>query len=180
MRIFAALTATILFTLASPAQAGMQLTLVMVAPDEAAHLKRDEDALAKLLFESKSDLALSIGKEWHGIHYLLTGDAEVTSGLLGQVILGGTEFGPDLGYGPARVLTQGQVKEFAAQLQALSLDEFKRRYDPKAMVKAKIYPGVWDREEAQALGWLVVGYQAVVKFYVRAAAEGKAVILAIM
>ncbi len=180
MRYITTLIFALGLLMVSPAHAGMRLSLVMVTPDQVALVKRDENALAKLLFASQSDSLLSMDKEWQGIHYLLTGEAWSTGGPLGQVILGGSEFGPDLGYGPARLLSPSQVKEIAARLKDYTLESFKSRYDPKAMMKAQIYPEVWEREGNTGLVWLVAGYQRVVEFYGRAAAQGKAVILAIL
>ena len=56
---------------------------------------------------------LNLEKSWHVLHYLLTGKAEEAPGPLGNAILGGTEIGGDLGYGPARFLTPQQVREVA-------------------------------------------------------------------
>jgi hypothetical protein len=153
----------------------------MLAPEEVHQLARDERALAKALFEAKAPLGLQMDKEWHGIHFLLTGDAWSTRGPYGQVILGGKEVGPDLGYGPARVLTVAQVRDIAEKLQALSEKQLEQRYDPEMMTKAEIYPEtIWKREGQAALVWLLHGYRRLVDFYVRAAAEGKVVLLAIV
>jgi hypothetical protein len=175
---------TLLFVLAIsfslPASAGMRLTLAMVTPEEVSDLSKNENALVKLLFETESEQVLSMDKEWHGIHYILTGDAWSTEGTLGQVILGGQEFGPDLGYGPARLLNKDQVIKISAALNNYSIEKFKSGYNPKAMTKAKIYPEIWGSDEKEDLEYLVSGYQQVVNFYARAAAQGKVVILAII
>lgn len=176
LRIFIAL----LMLVALPAQAGMRLTLVMVTPEQFSQVKSDENALAKTLFESPHDVALEMDKEWHGIHYLLTGEPWSAQGILGQVVLGGTEFGSDIGYGPARYLSPRQVSEIAAALKNLSIEQFKSRYAPKAMMKAEIYPTIWKREGQDGLKWLVSGLARLTEFYSRAAAQGKGVILAIL
>ena len=163
-----------------PAQAGMRLTLVMVTPEQFSHLKGDESALAKTLFESPSDVALEMDKEWHGIHYLLTGEPWSAQGILGQVVLGGAEFGLDIGYGPARYLNPRQVSEIASALKNVPIEKFKGRYDAKAMMKADIYPTIWEREGQEGLKWLVSGLEQLNDFYNRAAAQGKGVILAIL
>src|SRR5271163_2074263 len=52
---------------------------------------------------------LTLEKSWHCLHYLLTGTAWETGTVLGKTILGGTEIGPDMGYGPARYLVPNEV-----------------------------------------------------------------------
>lgn len=180
MRIRFALIGLLLFSFASAAAAGMRLTLVMVSPQEIQRLARDETAIARLVLEPKADSVLELDKEWHGIHFLLNGNAWSTRGPYGKVILGGKEIGGDLGYGPARVLTPSEVADIATRLKSVSVDQLRRRYDPHAMMKAQVYPEVWEREGLEAYEWLVTGYRQLVNFYVRAAEQRKAVILAII
>ncbi len=181
MRALAVLAASlVLLAMTSVAEAGMRLTLVMVAPEDLAHLARDEGALTKVVLETKPPAGMEMDKEWHGIHFLLTGSAWSTQGPYGQVILGGKEIGPDLGYGPARFLTAEQVKEIAERLRGVTEDQLRRRYDPVKMTEAEIYPQVWRREGESALAWLLQGYRQLVEFYDRAAGQGKAVVLAIV
>ena len=75
-------------------------------------------------------------KEWHGIHFLLTGDAWSTDGEYCSIVFGGTEIGPDISYGPARMLTAQQVADIASKLQALSLDDLRSRFNPAEMTAA--------------------------------------------
>jgi hypothetical protein len=119
---------------------------------------------------------ISIDKSWHGLHFLLTGDAVSTPQGAGQAILGGKEIGPDLGYGPARVMDPAQVKAVATALASTSKAELSKKYDPNAMDGAQIYPGEWN-EEAENLGWLLESFDTVVEFYRTAAEHGNAVML---
>jgi hypothetical protein len=84
-----------------------------------------------------------------------------------------------MGYRPARVLSAKQLAEIASRLQTLSADKLRLRYDPKAMTRKDIYPDIWERDGTEACDWLLQGYGRLVNFYVRAAAHGDAVILAI-
>lgn len=180
MRYIVSIFLALLVMVPSPAQAGMRLTLVMVTPEQFSQIKNDENALAKTLFESSKDVVLEMDKEWHGVHYLLTGDPWSPRGVLGQAILGGGEFGPDIGYGPARYISPRQVSEIAVALKNLPIEKFKSRYDPKAMMKAEIYPTIWEREGQEGLSWLVAGLEKLTEFYSQAAAQGKGVVLAIL
>ena len=99
-----------------------------------------------------------IDKSWHGIHFLLTGEADEGNPPLNFLIAGGTEVGDeDVGYGPARAYTSAETKAIASALAALSDEELRRRYVPDAMMKAEIYPEIWDRTppEDDPLGYLM-------------------------
>lgn len=99
-----------------------------------------------------------IDKSWHGIHFLLTGKADDGNPPLDFLLAGGTEIGDeDVGYGPARAFTSTETKEISAALAALSDDELARRYAPDAMMKAEIYPEIWDRTPPKddPLGYLM-------------------------
>ena len=63
----------------------------------------------------------------------------------------------DVGYGPARAFTSAQTKAIATALAAVSDDELRGRYVPDAMMKAEIYPEIWDRDPSKddALGYLM-------------------------
>ena len=64
--------------------------------------------------------------------------------LLSQTILGGVEFGEDLGYGPARYLTLDQVGQIADELNRPALQaEMSARFDPARMSELGIYPQGW-------------------------------------
>lgn len=118
--------------------------------------------------------ALEIGKDWHGIHYLLTGLAWESSEGVGQAILGGQEVGEDLGYGAARLLSPEQVVMITQALSELSPTEFAAKFDPSTLNEADIYPGNW--EEADRTG-LAATYETVVRYYQDAAAQGHGILL---
>jgi Domain of unknown function (DUF1877) len=179
MRFILALIACLCLSLPCPAHASMLFRAIMVAPGQVPALKGNDTALEQLIDNpGKDDLVLQ--KEWHGIHYLLTGDPWSAAGPYGQVILGGVEIGADLGYGPARLLTPPEVKAIAAQLKNMPVEKLRERYNAAAMDRAKIYPGGWVQEGDEARDWVFDAYGKLVDFYARAAAQGKAVILVVV
>lgn len=116
---------------------------------------------------------LDLDKAWHGIHFLLTGSAWEGDEPLCYLIAGGQEVGDeDVGYGPARVLRPKEVAQFDAALAAISLDDFRRRFDPTAMMAQQIYPEIWDRDprEDDTLGYLAE-YFDMLKTIVRNSAQ---------
>jgi hypothetical protein len=123
--------------------------------------------------------SISLEKAWHGLHYLLCGDAEPVPGPLGQAVMGGNEFGEDLGYGPARCFSAAETAEIATALQAPGLEAtLRERFDPAAMESLGIYPGGWSEDE-DAEEWLFEAFHELRDFYAAASAAGRAVVAVI-
>ncbi len=116
---------------------------------------------------------LSLDKAWHGIHFLLTGTIEEAPPPLGDAILGGTEIGEDLGYGPARYLTPEQVREVAQALAGISTEEFARRFDLQKIRQA----GVYALEHDTTAEYCVSYFEKMTAYYRDAAANGNAMLL---
>jgi hypothetical protein len=120
---------------------------------------------------------ISLDKAWHGLHYLLCGAAEPAPGPLGQAVIGGTEIGDDLGYGPARYFTAAQAAEIARALQAPGLEaNLRARFNPAAMESLGLYPGGW---AVNGDAWLIDAFRSLRDFYAAAGAAGQAVVAVI-
>jgi hypothetical protein len=89
--------------------------------------------------ESTDPNELDLHKEWHSLHYLLTGTAWDGDEPYCYLVKGGEEIGDDLGYGPARVLKPNQVKSFCDALSKVSAEDLKKRYKPEQMEEEEIY-----------------------------------------
>jgi len=123
---------------------------------------------------------LEVEKAWHGIQFLLTGTAWAGELPLSFLVSGGVEVGDeDVGYGPARALTSEQVRAIARALARIDEQELRARFDPGAMMKADVYPRIWDRrpEEDDSLGYLVAHYEALREFIAGAAEAGEAMLV---
>src|SRR5271170_2696441 len=121
---------------------------------------------------------LSIDKAWHGVHYLLCGRAVPGSDLASQVVMGGTDVGDDLGYGPARYFTPDQVAAMARELSRPNLEaEMNARFDPDQMMQLGIYPVQFDDPDDR--DWLMGEFRKLRQFYVDASAAGLAVVACI-
>jgi hypothetical protein len=121
---------------------------------------------------------LRLRKMWHALHFLLTGTAWDNQGPVGQAIIGGEDIGPDIGYGPARILSPEDVKATAVALGAITNDQFRSRFAPTEMEAVDIYPSnIWVREKDTILGELAPLFQALVQFYRDAAARGDGMLL---
>jgi len=124
---------------------------------------------------------LDLDKAWHGLHYLLTGDAWGDEEPLCFLLNGGEQIGTeedhDVGYGPARGIMPGQVKEFAQALAAISEPEFRKRYDSEEMAELVVYPNGWAEEPAEMLDWLVGSFTALQRFVAAAADKNRALVI---
>jgi len=93
---------------------------------------------------SRDGRQLSLYKDWHLVHYLMTGKSwEPASSPLEMAILGGEQI-PDvqgiMGYGPVRYLTPAQVREVAVALPRAPFAENLAKLDPAVTKAAKVYP----------------------------------------
>ena len=153
-----------------------------ISDAQLAELFANPDTVEELLYESdeQSPEELDIEKTWHGLHYLLAGDAWGGDPPLNFLVSGGREIGDvDVGYGPARGFTSAEVAEIAAALDPITSDDLRSRFDPERMMAAQVYPEIWDRDPAEddAVGYLVE-YFEMLKPFVRAARDdGKGLVV---
>jgi hypothetical protein len=122
--------------------------------------------------------SISIDKAWHGVHYLLCGKVEPGSDLASQAVMGGTEVGDDLGYGPARYFEADKVAAIARELSRPNLEaEMTARFDPAQMAQLGIYPGQFVSAEDKQ--WLMDAFRQLRQFYLDASAANLAVVTCI-
>lgn len=163
---------------------GMIVTFRRLSDADFSRLRDEPELVADYLGAAELDgfgpfAELDVDKAWHAIHFLLTGTAWQGDPPLNFVVTGGTELGEDLGYGPARSLTSGEVRSLAAALKAISPDSLLQRYDPAALTAAEIYPQIWDRpEEEDPRGYVSEYYDQLRSFVLDAAVEGEALLIA--
>lgn len=120
--------------------------------------------------------SIDVDKAWHGIHYLLVGDAWDGEPPLANVVLGGTEIGGDVGYGSARYLTADAVQAVADALRDITPESFRARYVASELSQNDIYPEIWDDPDDDAVGYLAYWYETLRAYYLDAAAKGHAML----
>jgi hypothetical protein len=108
-----------------------------------------------------SDRYLTIDKDWHALHVLLTGEISKPSNIrpvpppFGNVVLGGTETSIDSTYGKVRFLNPDEVREVADVLSQITAEDLRARFDPTAFTEAGVYPnprpGGWDAEKLESV-----------------------------
>ncbi len=159
---------------------GMAVCFAAVAPDTLARLRAAPGEIENYLQPDDGEgppFETDVDKAWHGLHYLLTGRADGGREPFSLAIYGGAELGPDIGLGPARLLTPEQVVRLAAALDSLTTDELTARFDPQDMQARAIYPDViWVRDGNDALAYLLDNFERMAEFYRDAAARGDGVL----
>jgi len=158
----------------------MGMIACLTAVDAAARATWHDDpaAVEELLDTSADERTLDLDKAWHGIHFLLTGAVEGGPEPLASAVLGGVPVGEDLGYGPARWLAPEQVAEIASALDIYDRAALYARYDPDAMTRLDVYPGVmWARDRDAAFDYLWEYFTQMVAFYRATAERGEALLL---
>lgn len=127
--------------------------------------------------------ALDLDKSWHILHYLMTGHSgfEATNEP-GDGLLGGDEIGPDLGYGPARLLDVTGTRRFADFLRTQNVAALDSRIRYAEMMRLQIYGmpgGAGDVTEFESqIRELVVNYFPLLNDYVLAmAAKGDGLLI---
>ena len=119
---------------------------------------------------------LDVDKSWHGLHFLLTGSAWEGSFPLNFIAAGGEEVGDDLGYGPARGLTSGDVLKIDEALEPLTREELSQRFDARRMTELQIYPFGWSDDPDGERDYLLDFY-ADLRAFVRRTAEQRRALL---
>jgi len=143
--------------------------------------ENEEELLASMEEIESSDRYLSIGKDWHMLHFLLTGDGELQPHPpppppLGNVVQGGTETEWECTYGNVRSLAPEEVKAVADALGRISVEELRSRFRATAFAEVDIYPqgSEWTEEDAQSAFDI---YPKVVGFFQAAAQDGDMILL---
>jgi hypothetical protein len=164
---------------------GMTASFASISPTELEELKEDATNAPDLLFERVGlddvESGVDIDKSWAAIHFMLTGSQWEGAEPERLPVLGGTEIGADIGYGPARYLTPEQVVAAHGVLDSLPAAELKKRFIPAKLEAADVYPsGIWLEEGMDGFEYIEHWYEQLRLFYAAAAKHGNAVLLAIV
>src|SRR5687768_16999207 len=127
--------------------------LFRVTTKDLEEILKDSSLLENKVYSEESvnleDL-LDLDKSWEGIFYLLTGcgidDIEQAKPPLSWTLFSGqiVDEEQDMGYGPAHYLHADQVKQLNSELDKITIDDIRQKYNGKQMNAVGIYPEVWD------------------------------------
>jgi hypothetical protein len=87
-----------------------------------------------------------LDRQWHILHFLLTGLVEGGDFPASFLCGAGEEIGVDLGYGKPRLFTSDEAGRIAAHLESIEARDLLARYDADA-IEADVYWQVTDAEE---------------------------------
>jgi hypothetical protein len=142
-----------------------------------------EKVLGRIQEQENNGRYLSIGQDWHALHFLLTGDGELKphplpSPPLGNVVQGGTDTKWPSTYGNVRSLAPDDVRAAAEALSKISVEELRSRFSVASFNAAQIYPhgkrARWTAEEAESVFEV---YPRLVEFFQTAAVNGDIILL---
>lgn len=170
--------------------------LFSVPLDWVERIEQDEDQARLFIQSQKGKGALDIGKNWHGLHFLMTGkDRGGESPLADAVFLGGSiededwdEDTPDeseeetdswdvasleeIGNYGGQLLSPVYVAEVHRAMADLQEAALVGNFVPHRMDSLEIYPGHWTRSPETHLNDLLEAFRQVKEFY-SAAAESR-------
>lgn len=111
--------------------------------DQLEQLKKDwlervARARERLVGFGSLEEPLELDKSWHVLHYVFSGGVGGEA-LPAGALFAGDEVGPDVGYGPARLLGEDAVRQFSDFLGALSVESLEQRIDLGRMTQLGIY-----------------------------------------
>lgn len=153
---------------------GMISYWVAVSEAEARALVAEQSDAWELL---EDDRGIDVDKAWHAVHTTLTGGVDEVDTPLGLVVLGGTAFGEDCGYGPPRLLTTDEVCSASAALDELGPGGFAEQLDIEELARLNAYPGVWDEDPDELRTWLGDAFDTLASTFRQAAADGSAMVI---
>jgi hypothetical protein len=139
----------------------------------------DDEQMADFLFpeDFDSDPTVDIDKSWHAIHFLLCASPDPGTSEESKAILGGSEVGPDLGYGPLRVLPPNDVARVADVLEGIDRAALLERFDPARLTAADVYPQMWDEDDPTLESYIGDNYETVRNLYLQGREAGQAMLL---
>jgi hypothetical protein len=169
---------------------GMIAYFTALSPQRLEEFEDDPDEIETFLFpeDGEPPNTIDLDKLWHGVHYLLTGNAGAMddeedaddgdgAGPLAQAVLGGEPIGDDLGYGPARFLRPDEVAAVAAALTGIAPASLRERFDTDDMQAQQIYlADAFAEGGDEELGFLIDAFTVLQGFYRDAAGRGDAVL----
>jgi hypothetical protein len=129
-------------------------------------------------FHWKNPAVLNLEKAWDGLHRLLIGAGPQAE--LGFLQKGGTEIGPDIDYGRARLFSSEFVGRLNQALNAMSDDQFWAGFDPQRFEADQVYPWIWDEDPEELREEYVFYLRELKKLIGRVAASGGQVAIVIL
>lgn len=135
-------------------------------------IQKGEVSLVDLIYneEIDEDFILDIDKSWHAIHFTLSGKVwDSTDDPLSKMILSGNLVNDeDLGYGPAMLITNGDIHDINIALKTVSEDWFRKKFSVSDMIANEVYPVMNDEDEEEFFDYVYSFFKETVTFFEKA------------
>ncbi|PQO47627.1 YfbM family protein [Blastopirellula marina] len=134
------------------------MTQIMSDPEAIA--EHGAELLAAFARAEDDPTRVDLEKDWHALHFLLTGDSSLQpdgdpDDPLFRVVMGGEATMLDASYGPARKFDKAEIAQIVAALRPLTTEDLRERFSAEAFNEAGIYPepypGGWTLDEVEGL-----------------------------
>src|SRR5262249_28746017 len=134
--------------------------LMKLAGDPSALTEKGPDILAAFEKRGEDSTRVDLDKDWHALHFLLTGNSSMDiehrpNDQLHNIVMGGHETSLAASYGPARSFTNKEVTAMARELEKISVDDLRSRFSAAAFNEEEIYPrprpGGWDERQIESV-----------------------------
>lgn len=135
-------------------------SILQMVGDPAVMQNNSAKMLAALQEKAADSTRVELEKDWHALHFLLTGDASLDpehhpNDPLYNLVMGGKPTSLEASYGPVRKFDQDDIRQIVAALESISVDELRARFSPEAFNAAEIYPGPmpggWNLDEMEGV-----------------------------
>ncbi|SRR5579883_729632 len=148
--------------------------VTMQQMDRLREIEDEEEFYQALETAPKVD----VRKEWHGLHYLLTGTASGFPAPRGFLVEGGEEIGPNDGYGPPRLFSPREVDDIHSVLVDISEEELWSHFDADQMNADQVYPPLdWHEELEQTRRCYLRTFTELKKFVDEASQRGQCLVV---
>ncbi|MEM9500373.1 MAG: YfbM family protein [Pseudomonadota bacterium] len=153
---------------------GMVWVARLANEDEIAQVRADPDSACDYIDSEKDTRPfIDLDKEWHALHFLLTGSVDPTNDPMSLILGDFEEIGEDCGYGPAFFISAKKFKAFNEAAANLDSAALKERYKTEEMVAQNVYLGeMYHREGEEGLNFLTERLDELREFAAKAASGG--------
>ena len=144
--------------------------------------ERATEIMTSMQSAESDSTRVDLGKDWHALHFLLTGDTSMDpshdpADPLHNIVMGGHPTAIEASYGPARCLSQVDISDIVRALADITAEDLRGRFSSDEFNSRRIYPnprpGGWTEEEVEGVFFLFPQLKAMFK----AALEANEVVL---
>ncbi|MFJ1458618.1 YfbM family protein [Nocardia sp. N2S4-5] len=149
---------------------GMVMSFSRVTPAELARIESDPESMREFPWEPDrgGEPDGYLDKAWDGLRYLFeTAELDI------DLFLGGRSVDSD---GTLSLWDAELVRQTAKVLRGTPFDRLARHFDPGQMTAQNVYPNIWQRGD-EALHYLRVNYEHLVRFFDFAATDGSGALM---